>query len=31
LIAQAQAEGLPIVTADSKFALYGIRTLWAEE
>jgi len=31
LIAQAQAEGLVIVTADSKFALYGIRTLSAAE
>ncbi len=31
LIAQAQAEGLVIVTADVKFALYGTRTLQAEE
>ncbi|MGB5253366.1 MAG: type II toxin-antitoxin system VapC family toxin [Sedimenticolaceae bacterium] len=31
LIAQAQAEGLVVVTADPKFALYGIRTLSAEE
>lgn len=27
LVAQAQAEGLTVVTADSDFAAYGIRTL----
>ena len=31
LVAQAQAEGLVIVTADPKIVLYGIRTLTAEE
>ncbi|MGB5744694.1 MAG: type II toxin-antitoxin system VapC family toxin [Sedimenticolaceae bacterium] len=30
LVAQAQAEGLVIVTADPKLALYGVRTLDAE-
>ena len=31
LVAQVQAEGLVIVTADPKIACYGIRTLSAEE
>ena len=31
LVAQAQAEGLVIVTADPKLALYGVRTLDAEK
>lgn len=31
LVAQAQAEGLAIVTADPKLALYGVRTLDAEK
>lgn len=28
MIAQALAERLPIVTADSKFAAYGVRIVW---
>ena len=28
LIAQAQAEQLPVITNDSVFAAYGVRTLW---
>ncbi len=31
LIAQAQAEGLEIVTSDEKFQAYGVRLLEAEE
>nr|HID57983.1 type II toxin-antitoxin system VapC family toxin [Desulfobacterales bacterium] len=29
LIAQAQAEGLTIVTGDKRFARYGVKILWA--
>ena len=29
LVAQAQAEGLSIVTADSRIPLYGVRTIAA--
>jgi PIN domain nuclease of toxin-antitoxin system len=28
LVAQAQVEGLPIATADPRFAAYGIRVVW---
>ncbi|MGH7087770.1 MAG: type II toxin-antitoxin system VapC family toxin [Stellaceae bacterium] len=28
LIAQAQAESIPITTADGKFAPYGVTTIW---
>lgn len=28
LIAQAQVEGLPIATADPRFAVYGVRVVW---
>ncbi|HJU20184.1 MAG TPA: type II toxin-antitoxin system VapC family toxin [Stellaceae bacterium] len=28
LIAQAQAEGVPIATADRRFAAYGVATVW---
>jgi len=28
LIAQSQAEGIPIATADGRFAAYGVATIW---
>ncbi len=28
IIAQAQAEGMPVVTRDAAFASYGVATLW---
>lgn len=28
LVAQAQVEGLPIATADPRFAAYGVRVVW---